>query len=613
MEKREIFKFASGFFAAGALAHVFAILIAGYLPVGAVSAIFDFRMWTISFVCFMAFTILFAYLGWGVRSSKKYISLVMILLVGLSFFAGSNLLKLKNINLLQASAVSSLGSQKNSDSTVSSGQSMSEIKTLSFSLGADKYDGGKVIDTDGDNNIYAAGYFQGTINLDPNEGLLKLDSIGNSEIVSAVDIYLAKYTSEKKLIWGFSIGSVGKDMPAAIKTDKDDNIYLAGYFGGLADFNPDDNKENNLDAVSGRNAFLAKYDKDGNFLWAKKIGNPVKIPFTDNDSRFAESRDIAIDADNNVYLSGVFTGSVNLDEPNADTPENNFTSNLSSRDIFIAKYDSNGNYLKGASFGGSGRDEAMGIRIGSDNSVYLLGSFIGQINLDTMDPKNKKTLIFSNGGRDSFLAKYDKDFKYVWNKRWGGVNDDEPAASGLEIDKSDNLYVVGNFAGSISMGGKTLSSMGLSNILFGKYDKDGTAIFAKAFGSKFAKANEIKLDSLGNIYIAGLFKTICDFNPAKEPKTLVSVSEGDASDAFLAKYGTDGTYLWARDLGGDASLSEQSQSAEGIAIDNQNNYPIVTGIFYDEINFHSTLSLDLESKGNSDAFVVKYNDNGEIE
>jgi hypothetical protein len=610
MEKREIAKFLSGFFVAGALMHIFIILAAGYFP----NAVFDLKIWTISFTIFIIFSILFAYIGWGIKAGKKYITFLMILLLGSSFFAGFNLLKLKNINLLQASVVSSLKNRENMQSAGSSAaQSAEAVKTLSFSLGADKYDGGKVIDTDKDGNIYTAGYFQGTINLDPNGGLLQLNSIGNSEIVSAVDIYLAKYTPDKKIVWGFSIGSVGKDMPTVIKTDKDNNVYLAGYFGGLADFNPDANKENNLDAVSGRNAFLAKYDKDGNFVWAKKIGNPVKIPFTDNDSRFAESRDISIDRDNNVYLAGVFTGTVNLDEPNSNTPENNFTSLSGSRDIFVAKYDSSGNYLSGISFGGSGRDEVMGVRIGLDGSIYLAGSFAGQINLDAKDKKNKKTLIFSNGGRDSFLVKYDKDFKYVWNKKWGGINDDDPAASGLEIDNNDNVYVAGNFSGSLTMGGKTLTGLGASNIIFGKYDKEGTAQFAKAFGSQFAKANKIKLDNGGNIYIGGSFKIMCDFNPAKEPQALVSVSEGSASDAFLAKYSPDGGYLWARDLGGNVLLGEQLQSTEGIAVDAQDNYPIVTGVFYDKINFHSTDSLDLNSRGESDAFIVEYNDNGEIE
>jgi hypothetical protein len=614
MEKREIAKFLSGFFIAGALSHILVILMAGYLPNGLPDNIFNLRIWTISFIIFMALAIISAYIGWGIKSSKKYISLSMFLLVIFSFFVGNNLLKLKNINLLQANAVAVFnydGENIKADSALE--QSSGTVKNVSFSLGSEKYDGGKVVDVDKDNNIYTAGYFQGTINLDSNGGLLKLNSIGNSEISSAIDIYLAKYTNDKKLLWGFSIGSVGKDMPLAIEIDKDSNVYLAGYFGGLADFNPKASEENNLDAISGRNAFIVKYDKDGNFLWAKKIGNPVKIPFTDNDARFAEGRDITIDKDGNVYFTGVFNGTINLDEPSLDTPENNFTSNLSSRDIFVAKYDKDGNYLKGMSFGGSSRDEVMGVRVSFDENVYLVGSFIGQINLDSKNNKNKKTLIFSNGGRDSFLVKYDKDFNYIWSKKWGGVNDEEPAASGLEIDDADNVYVVGNFSGSIAVAGKTLSSLGLSNILFVKYDKNGNAQFAKSFGSKFAKASKIKLDKSGNIYIAGLFKTICDFNTAKEPKALVSISEGDASDAFLAKYSSDGSYLWARDLGGEVTLSEQLQTSEGIAIDEENNYPIITGIFYNEINFHSTDSLDLRSNGESDAFIVKYSDNGEIE
>lgn len=71
MEKREIAKFLSGFFIAGALSHILVILMAGYLPNGLPDNIFNLRIWTISFIIFMALAIISAYIGWGIKSSKN--------------------------------------------------------------------------------------------------------------------------------------------------------------------------------------------------------------------------------------------------------------------------------------------------------------------------------------------------------------------------------------------------------------------------------------------------------------------------------------------------------------------------------------------------------------
>ncbi|MFA5013190.1 MAG: hypothetical protein WC520_01360 [Candidatus Paceibacterota bacterium] len=611
MDKHEIAKFFSGFFAAGVLMHLFAVLM-GKIPFTVFGISYDFKFWTLSFAAFFVLSVLFAFFGWGLKGGKKYASASMVVLSLIAYFIGFELLSSKNINILQASLSSSYSQSIIDGQTNNTGNvGVENLNTLfTFNLGSEKFDGGKVIDTDTEGNIYTAGYFQGTINLNQSGGLKEVISEGNSLISSAMDIYVAKYSSDKKIIWGFSIGSVGKDIPLAIKVDGEGNVYLAGYFGGLAGFDPD-NKANTLDAGTGRDAFLAKYDKDGNFRWAKKIGNPEKIPFSDYDFRFEEVRDIAIDAYNNVYVAGVFDGTVNLNEPNEQTPENTFTSNSGSRDIFIAKYDAYGQYLKGTIIGASSTDEVQGIRVGTDGNIYITGYFSNKTDFNAKNQKNKTAIVLSSGGTDAFLAKYDKEFNSLWVRKWGNESDDEVAA--MEIDENDNIFVAGNFYGNVSISGKALAGRGESDVFFAKFMKDGQLAFAKSFGGENNDfASKVKLDKEGNIYIAGSFETMCDFNTAKPAQSLISISNGDASDAYIAKYSPTGDYAWARDIGGEASLGEEYQSAEGVAVDNNNN-PIITGMFYYKIAFHSTESLDLLSRGLSDGFVVKYNDNGEIE
>lgn len=614
MEKREIAKFLSGFFTAGVFVDLAVILLASYFEYKIWPGFFDLKIWTLVLIGFLVLAITFSFLGWGVKATKRNVPLLMFIFTFFCFYAGYDILENKNINIFQSNLSVAL-SESNSEviNTIQNVVDGEENKNsnFSFALGGDKYDAGKIIAIDNDSNLYSVGYFQGTINLDVTGGLIEVSSVGNSLINSAIDIYVAKYSPEKKLIWSFSIGSSGKDMPIDFKMDGDGNFYLTGYFSGLADFNPDLSVENNLDAETGRDIFLAKYNNDGKFQWAKKIGNPEKIPFTDNDLRFEEPRSIAIKGDN-LYLTGVFDESINLDDPNQSTENNTFSSHPKVRNVFLAKYSLDGTYLNGGVVGGAARDEASAIQINDEGDVYLTGYFIGKSNFDLKNDKNTKASIFSDDDFDIFLAKYDNDFNFIFVKQWGGEGNDMPATNGLEIDKNKDLYLSGTFSGTMTMG-KNLTSHGESDVFFVKMDNLGKIIFAKSFGGvKSERSTGIKLDNLGDLYLTGSFKTISYFNTGKEAKALISISDGLSSDGFLVKYSSIGDYLWAINTGGSVSLESESQSTENLVIDKDNN-PIITGYFYENINFNSTESLNLTSHGNTDVFVVKYSANGEIE
>ncbi|MDD3170616.1 MAG: hypothetical protein PHW71_02485, partial [Candidatus Pacebacteria bacterium] len=71
-------------------------------------------------------------------------------------------------------------------------------------------------------------------------------------------------------------------------------------------------------------------------------------------------------------------------------------------------------------------------------------------------------------------------------------------------------------------------------------------------------------------------------------------------------------FIWARSFGGYVALADEIQTIYGLAADSEDN-PIITGKFYDQIDFHSSEDLNLVSKGKGDAFLVKYNKEGEIE
>ena len=76
-------------------------------------------------------------------------------------------------------------------------------------------------------NIYTAGYFTGTTDLDPTAGVYNITSNGLE------DIYLACYTPAGNILWGFNVGgSGGNDAIYKLAFDSQSNVFVVGYFQG---------------------------------------------------------------------------------------------------------------------------------------------------------------------------------------------------------------------------------------------------------------------------------------------------------------------------------------------------------------------------------------------
>ena len=173
-------------------------------------------------------------------------------------------------------------------------------------------------------------------------------------------------TQAQDLNWAFDIGSEtgtsDDDQGYAIARDAAGNIYVTGKFVKTADFNPDGGTTNNLTSNGGGDIFVAKYNSSGDYQWAFNIGG------TGYDYGYG----IAVDASSNVYVTGYFEGS------NVDFDPSGTTNDLSSsglRDIFVAKYNSSGDYQWAFNIGGTGYDIGNGIVVDASSNVYVTGLF----------------------------------------------------------------------------------------------------------------------------------------------------------------------------------------------------------------------------------------------
>ncbi|HRI65803.1 MAG TPA: SBBP repeat-containing protein [Polyangium sp.] len=169
--------------------------------------------------------------------------------------------------------------------------------------------------------------------------------------------------------------------------------------------------------------------------------------------------------------------------------------------------------------------------------------------------------------------------------------------SAIAVDKSGNVFMAGAFGGKMNLGGATLTSAGGDDAYLAKFAAGGQLMWAKSFGDSEGQGiSGVSVDSSGNVYVTGTFYGSVNFGGGA-----LNASGALYSDVFLAKLGPDGSHLWSKRFGDD-----NAQSALALAADANGNI-IVTGYFQNIINFGGG---DLNSAGNFDIFMAKFNSSG---
>ncbi|NET45678.1 DUF4347 domain-containing protein, partial [Okeania sp. SIO2B3] len=239
-------------------------------------------------------------------------------------------------------------------------------------------DYGYGIATDSNGNVWTTGYFHDDIDI---------DSDGNNDLTSNgyFDSYVAKFDSNGNFQFIKHIGGSGGDFGRGITTDTDGNAWATGEFSGNIDIDGDGNNDLSNNGVS--DSYVAKFDSNGNLLFAQNIGG----------SNSNSGNGIATDSNGNVWITGEFQGSMDIDGDG----NNDLTSN-SSYDSYVAKLDSNGNFLFAQNIGGSSSDIGNGIATDSNGNVWATGQFSGSIDIDS-DGNND---LASNGNTDSYVVKF---------------------------------------------------------------------------------------------------------------------------------------------------------------------------------------------------------------
>lgn len=210
---------------------------------------------------------------------------------------------------------------------------------------------------DKQNDFYITGRF-GHHNLSGN-AYFDEDTLSSS---GGQDIFIAKYTSEGKLVWTAKAGSKqlnGHDGGNCLAIDDQGNVILTGFFESVAQFG-----DKRIKSKGQRDFFLAKYDPSGKVIWAKSFGG------SENDS----GNRLCLDKKGNIYCTGKFSGTAQFDQFSLKSN--------GSEDMVILKCDPDGNIQWIRQAGGNSieksSDNVSGITI-NNNKLVITGFFSGII------------------------------------------------------------------------------------------------------------------------------------------------------------------------------------------------------------------------------------------
>jgi hypothetical protein len=314
------------------------------------------------------------------------------------------------------------------------------------------------------------------------------------------DAFVTKFAANGTLLWTRQLGSAARDTAGGVGTDGKENTFIAGYtFGGLQGTNAGD-----------YDAFVAKYDPNGNRLWIRQIGTAVGD----------QAGSVGIDNRGNVYIAGDTFGS--LDGANAGAAN-----------AYLAKFDPDGHRLWTRQVGSAAGDVATGISTDHNGNVYIAGQTDG-----SLDGANA-------GQSDAFLAKFDPSGTHLWTRQMGSASLDY--ANGISVDGNGNVFVTGITDGSL--GG---ANAGGDDAFVARYDPDGNRVWVRQLGSSADdSANDISADGSGHVSVAG-----------HTGGSLAGANAG-GFDAFLASFDPDGTRRWIGQLGNGSADTARGVSADG--------------------------------------------------
>jgi hypothetical protein len=373
---------------------------------------------------------------------------------------------------------------------------------------------------DAGGNLLAAGTFTGTIDFDPGAGVANLTALGSQ------DMFLLKLNTSGGFVFATSplSGAGASETPKGIALDALGYIALSGWFDGTVDADPGAGTHM-LSSAGGNDAFLARYDANGNYLWAHAFGNAGTDMGTD----------VAVDAaTGQVIAIGRFAQVVDFD-PGPAVASLTATGMF---DGFVLEFSAAGALISARPLSTSlstDRCSPNAVVLDPSGNRVIAGSFFGTVDLD---PGPNVASTPTNGLNDMFLLKLDGSGNYLWSHHVGGSYQDEVQT--CAIDAQANIYIAGTYEGSLDLdpgpGQFTTPMASLKDFALCQFSPAGSFNWAALVGSSNNDfVNQVRISPFDEVFVTGAYYQNTDFDPSAAVFNLSAVS---GADAYVFKLGS---------------------------------------------------------------------------
>jgi hypothetical protein len=370
------------------------------------------------------------------------------------------------------------------------------------------------------------------------------------------DLLIAAFDpSVGKPKWARSFGSALDDRGQGIAVDSQGQLYVVGLFTGAIDFG------GQMKVPAGMwDVFVASYTSQGTLRWVNTAGGAG--------ADFAY--DVAVDASDNVIVTGYYEGAVNFGDGALPV--------FGMRDVFVAKYSASGVLQWSRGYGSAGFDSGQAIAAGPTGNVVAGGALggaadfgggsIGAANASfvveltatgayawaraiagtatwdiDVDPRDGRMLIGSRvlagadlgmgplpappGGADGLVVAIDADHQQAWYRAFGGTLSD--IGLGTAVDGAGNVYSIGLGGPDIDFGGGVVTGNGDQDIYLAAHDANGALRWGKLFGGTIQdRGYAVACAPDGSVYISGRYANTVDFGTGPRPSA-------GGNDLFLVK------------------------------------------------------------------------------